>query len=50
MRTTPDKVLETPIYGFVDAAHCLRVPYQTLRFWTKRSKSVEPIVPLASEH
>jgi hypothetical protein len=26
MRTTPDKVLETPIYGFVDATHYLCDP------------------------
>ncbi len=43
-----DRVFETPIYGFVDAAHYLRIPYQTLRYWTKGSKSVEPIVHLAS--
>lgn len=43
-----NNILDTPIYGLVDAAHYLRLPYQTLRYWTKGSKSVEPIVKLAS--
>jgi uncharacterized protein (DUF433 family) len=43
-----DKILETPIYGLLDAAHYLRVPYQTLRYWTKGSHAVEPIIRLAS--
>src|SRR5271157_4632622 len=48
MRNSFDKIFDTPIYGFVDAAHYLRIPYQTLRYWTKGTRSVEPIVPLAS--
>jgi len=48
MRINSETILETPIYGLVDAAHYLRVPYQTLRYWTKGSKSVGAIVPLAS--
>ncbi len=48
MHSSFDRVFETPIYGVVDAAHYLRIPYQTLRYWIKGSKSVEPIVLLAS--
>lgn len=43
-----NNILDSPIYGLVDAAHYLRLPYQTLRYWTKGSKSVEPIVNLVS--
>jgi uncharacterized protein (DUF433 family) len=43
-----DNILDTPIYGLVDAAHYLRLPYQTLRYWTKGRKSIEPVVHLAS--
>jgi len=49
MRSNFNQVFETPIYGLVDAAHYLLIPYQTLRYWTKGSKTVEPIVPLASD-
>lgn len=44
MRTGFEEILEVPIYGLVDAAHYLRVPYQTLRYWLRGSESVEPIV------
>ena len=44
-----NNILETPIYGMIDAAHYLRVPYQTLRYWTRGSDFVEPIVKLASD-
>lgn len=44
------KVLETPIYGLVDAAHYLRVPYNTLRYWTRGSELVSPIVHLAGDN
>jgi uncharacterized protein (DUF433 family) len=43
-----NNILETPIYGLVDAAHYLRLPYQTLRYWTKGRETIEPIVNLAS--
>lgn len=44
------KLFETPIYGLVDGAHYLRLPYQTLRYWTlgRDSIGVAPIVQLAS--
>lgn len=32
----------------LEAAHYVRLPYQTLRYWTKGRGSVEPIIPLAS--
>ena len=48
MRSRFDQVFETPIYGPVDAAHYLRVPYQTLRYWTIGRNNIEPIVHLAS--
>lgn len=41
------KLRETPIYGTIEAARYLRVPYQTLRYWTKGNKSNEPIINLA---
>jgi uncharacterized protein (DUF433 family) len=43
-------ILETPIYGLIDAAHYLRLPYQTLRYWTRGRDSVQPIVQLASDN
>jgi uncharacterized protein (DUF433 family) len=43
-----NKLFETPIYGMVDAAHYLRIPYQTLRYWTLGRNSVAPIVNLPS--
>ena len=48
MSTRLDQILETPIYNILEAAHYVRVPYQTLRYWTKGRDSVEPIIPLAS--
>ena len=41
-------LLETPIYGLVDAARYLRLPYQTLRYWTIGRGSMKPVVKLAS--
>ena len=43
-----NSIFETPLYGLVDAAHYLRVPYQTVRYWTLGRRAVEPIVHLAS--
>lgn len=42
-----EDLLETPMYGTSEAAHYLRVPYQTLRYWTKGNRDNEPIVTLA---
>ena len=42
--------LEVPIYGAKDAAHYLRIPYQTLRYWVIGRNKVGPIVaPAASD-
>lgn len=43
----PTNILDVPAYGLSDAARYLRVPYQTLRYWTRGNESVEPIVRLA---
>jgi uncharacterized protein (DUF433 family) len=43
-----EKILETPIYNLVEAAHYTRVPYQTLRYWTKGRDSIRPLINLAS--
>lgn len=48
--TSHNDILEVPIYGALDAAHYLRVPYQTLRYWVRGRNSVGPIVtPAASD-
>lgn len=44
MRPNYEDILEVPIYSAFDAAHYLRVPYQTLRYWIRGSGSIEPIV------
>lgn len=36
-------LMETPIYGLPEAARYIRVPYQTLRYWTQ----VYPLIQLA---
>ncbi len=43
MQSNRDNTLEVAIYSTTDAAHYLRVPHQTLRYWIG-SKSIEPIV------
>jgi uncharacterized protein (DUF433 family) len=48
MRNDFNQIFETPIYGMVDAAHYLRVPYQTLRYWTIGRDNMDPIVHLVS--
>jgi uncharacterized protein (DUF433 family) len=48
VRKSIDQILETPIYNMVEAAHYARIPYQTLRYWTKGRDAVIPIIPLAS--
>jgi len=42
-----ESVFELPIYGLTDAARYLRLPYQTLRYWTRGRGTVEPMVRLA---
>jgi len=44
MQINYDDILEVPIYSTRDAAHYLRVPYQTLRYWIGGSDSIEPII------
>src|ERR1700689_2378659 len=39
-----EDILEVTIYGALDAAHYLRVPYQTLRYWIRGSDTMEPII------
>ena len=49
MRSESRELLEVPIYGTVEAAHYVRVPYQTLRYWIRGSGSIPPLVRLASQ-
>jgi uncharacterized protein (DUF433 family) len=44
MQSNNEDILEVPIYSTFDAAHYLRVPYQTLRYWIRGSGSIEPII------
>jgi len=44
MRYDPHELMEIPIYGLAEAAHYVRVPYQTLRYWTQ----VNPLIQIAS--
>ena len=44
MQTIYHDILEVPIYSTLDAAHYLRIPYQTLRYWIRGSDSIEPII------
>ena len=44
MEIDNNDILEVPIYSTRDAAHYLRVPYQTLRYWIRGSDSIEPII------
>ncbi len=39
---------ETPAYGLVEAAHYLRVPYQTLRYWLTGFNRMPPMIKMAS--
>ncbi|MGA8761504.1 MAG: DUF433 domain-containing protein [Candidatus Sulfotelmatobacter sp.] len=42
-------IMETPIYGVSEAAQYLRVPLNTLRYWTRDEASVTPLVRLAGK-
>ena len=46
MKTGPD-MMEVPIYGLSEAAQYLRVPLNTLRYWTRGSGSVSPLIKLS---
>ncbi len=50
MPTNLERLLETPIYNMGEAARYTRIPYQTLRYWTKGRASVKPLIPLASKN
>src|SRR3989442_15271787 len=39
---------ELPLYGAVEAARYVRVPYEALRYWTLGSESVPPLIELAA--
>ena len=43
-----NQIIETPIYNMGEAARYARVPYQTLRYWTKGRRYVQPLIRLAS--
>src|SRR3954451_13180548 len=38
------EIMETPIYGLAEAAQYLRVPLNTLRYWTLGSGSMRPLI------
>lgn len=46
MRERSD-IMEVPIYGISEAAQYLRVPLNTLRYWTKDEASSAPLIRLA---
>ena len=43
-----NEMMETPIYGLTEAAHYLRVPLNTLRYWVQGGRSVQPLIALAA--
>jgi uncharacterized protein (DUF433 family) len=48
VRTQSD-IMEVPIYGISEAAQYLRVPLNTLRYWTREEQSVTRLVRLAGK-
>src|SRR5262249_42280032 len=48
MTSNVNTMMETPIYGLSEAARYLRVPLNTLRYWTVGGGSIPPLVKLAS--
>jgi len=48
MKTNPNVMLETPIYGISEAAQYLRVPQNTLAYWVKGGGSVPPLIKLGN--
>jgi uncharacterized protein (DUF433 family) len=44
-----NEIMETPIYGLREAAHYLRVPSNTLRYWTQGSGSIPPLIHLSEQ-
>jgi uncharacterized protein (DUF433 family) len=49
MQVAQESALDVPIYGAVDAARYLRVPYQTLRYWIRGHGAIEPIIKPVEE-
>lgn len=49
MQVAQESILEVPIYGAVDAARYLLIPYQTLRYWIRGHGAIEPIIKLAED-
>jgi len=48
MKSSLQGIEDVPIYGTVEAARYVRVPYETLRYWTLGSESVPPLIELAA--
>jgi uncharacterized protein (DUF433 family) len=44
-----NEIMETPIYGLTEAAHYLRVPKNTLRYWTQGTRSIPPLIHLPEQ-
>lgn len=42
--------LDFPMYGVVEAARYLRLPYPTLKYWVNGSRRVPPLIKLAGSH
>ena len=42
--------LDLPMYGVVEAARYLRLPYPTLKYWVNGSKKVPPLIKLPASH
>lgn len=49
MRAINENILEVPIYGAIDAARYLRVPYQTLRYWIRGHGVIDPIIKITDD-
>lgn len=41
-----NEIMESPIYGLTEAAQYLRVPQNTLRYWTQGTRSIPPLIHL----
>lgn len=50
MRENELGLYEFPAYGISEAAHYLRVPYQTLRYWLTGFRKQRPIVRMADKN
>jgi uncharacterized protein (DUF433 family) len=41
-----NEIMEIPIYGLTEASQYLRVPKNTLRYWTQGTRSIPPLIHL----